>query len=336
MNKIETVVIIPNYNGELFLESCLFSVFNQKYQDFVLVFVDDKSSDNSVVFVENNFPGVDIIKNVKNIGFTKSINKAVLYSREKYNPKYIALLNNDTKVDILWLSKLKEKIESQKNIVSVTSNMLFMDNPSLINSQGGKCDFMCNGYDINYSVNISDIKEIKEKVLSPCFGACIIKTDAFDKIGLLDDRYLAYCEDLDWGIRANILGLGILFEKDAIVYHKGSASYGSNLFRKTYLCKRNSLCIMLKNYELVNLLRGILLIVFYYPVFFIGSLLNLKIKDSRFVYVYEDISLYNRLVLGLAPFLGVLWNIWNIKKTLQLRKNIQKRRLTKDCVVFSL
>lgn len=336
MNKSETVVIIPNYNGLEYLNVCLSSVFSQSYKDFTVVFVDDFSSDKSVSLVKETFPQVDIILNEENLGFTKSVNKAIEYSAKKYQPKYIALLNNDTKPDNLWLEKLKEKIQVDNTVVAVTSNMLFMDDPSVVNSQGGKCDFLCTGSDINFGVKLSDIKEIKEKVLSPCFGACLIKSEAFDNVGLLDGRYSTYCEDLDWGMRANMFGFSVLFEEKAVIYHKGSATYGANLPRKTYLCKRNSLCTMIKNYGAINLLKSMFILAFHYPTFFIGSLMNLKIKNGRFINVYENIGFSDRLKCALAPILGLFWNIWNIRITLRLRKDIQMRGIVDDKDIMNL
>lgn len=314
---METVIIIPNFNGEEHLRECLSSIDKQSYKNFAVIFIDDGSTDGSVQFIKNNFKDVEIISNKENMGFTGSINRGILHSIKKYSPSYIALLNNDTRVDADWLKNLAKAIESEDKIAGAASNMFFYDNPDIINSQGGMCNFIGIGKDINFGKNKNDIKKTQKYILSPCFGACMINVKYLDKIGLPDERYAAYCEDLDWGMRANILGYKIIFEKNSVVYHKGSSSYGKNISKKVYLCKRNSLCTIIKNYEAKKMALGVLLTLLYYPIFSAGQFLNLKSE--------KNISFADRVKCSLVPYSGILWNVLNLKETLLLRKNLWQK-----------
>ena len=88
----EVTVIIPNLNGESFLKDCLSSLREQTYKDFEVILVDNGSSDNSVSFVQENFPEVRIHRFTVNTGFCHAVNAGI---RMSVSP-YVILLNNDT------------------------------------------------------------------------------------------------------------------------------------------------------------------------------------------------------------------------------------------------
>jgi len=101
-------IIIVNHNGIRFLKDCLKSIYQQSYSDFEVILVDNGSTDGSVQFVKENFPGVIMIENKENLGFAISNNQGIELSKGKY----IALLNNDTVVDKDWLKNLVSVAES--------------------------------------------------------------------------------------------------------------------------------------------------------------------------------------------------------------------------------
>lgn len=324
--KFETIVIIPSFNGEKHLPECISSLRSQSYKKFKIIFVDDGSTDNSVDYVRNNFPNVEIMSNKANIGFTKSINKAIVYSIKNYSPKYISLLNNDTIVDSGWLKYLILAIESEGEIAAVASNMLFYDNPEIINSQGGSCNLIGIGKDVNFGIKKIEAS-FKKYVLAPCFGACLIKTEVLKHIGLPDERFFSYCEDLDWGWRANSLGYKVIFEKRAIVYHKFSSSWKNNELKKIYLGHRNALCTIIKNYEISKLIPALILTPFYDFAFFFAYLINMKMKNWSLERIRSNLGLLKRIKYGVQPFLGILWNIKELRNTLSLRKRAGSRAI---------
>lgn len=328
--RSETTVIIPNFNGKKHLEECLNSLKEQTYKRFRVILVDDCSSDNSAGFAKNIFPDIDIIVNGKNIGFTKSINRGIKYSLGKYLPKYIALLNNDTKTDKKWLEELIKTAESEKGLAAVASNMFFYDNPEIINSQGGTCNFIGMGKDINFGRNRRSIIKTQRDVLSPCFGACLIKADAIKDIGLPDERYFSYGEDLDWGQRARSLGYKIIFSKDAVVYHKWSASWNKYPKKKIYLCNRNYLCTIIKNYRYIKLFFALILTLIYYIRFLGAYILNIKIENRKIAKIDKKMAIGERIACGFQPFFGIVWNIKELKNTLRLRREKEKKYTAKE------
>ncbi len=326
--KHETIVLIPNYNGRQHLDECLSSLHEQTYRDFKIVFIDDFSKDNSILFVRTNFPDVDVLALPENMNFARGVNIGMKYAIDKYSPKYIAVLNNDTKADKDWLKHLVAAIDSKERIAAVASNMLFYDNHRIINSQGGTYNFFGEGHDINMYKNRSEVKEARSSVLSTCWGATLIKTEYIKNIGYLDGRYTAYFEDLDWGWRANLFGYKLIFEPKAIVYHKGSSSWKNQEIRKYYLCLRNSLCTMLKNYEFRSLVKILPVIFSNYLFFYIGRLFSSSRKNP------DELSFYKRLRYSLIPVRLLLWNAGNLPKTLYLRRSIQSRRKISDAEIF--
>lgn len=328
---VKTIILIPSYNGKKFLDECLESVLNQSALNFKAVLIDDGSTDDTIEYVKKNFSQVDILALNKNCGFARAINEGIKYCLAKYDPDYIALLNNDTRVDWDWLASLLSALDGQPNIAAAASNMLFYDRPDIINSQGGTCSIWGHGQDINVNKKISEVDLKPGFILSPCFGAALLRVKSLKDIGLLDERYFAYYEDLDWGWRANIMGYKIIFEPRAIVYHYGSGTWGDRTFEKDYLCLRNALCTIIKNYEFKNILRVLISggLFFYLRISF-DYLNNLRIKKGKIIVIYQEITLKKRLKLALLPFKITAWNLKNLKETIALRKTVQTKRRVND------
>jgi len=337
-DAVAIVVIVPNFNGLEHLLECLTSLFNQSYKKLKIILVDDCSTDNSINFVKNNFPNIDILALSCNQGFAKAVNLAIVYAREKYQPKYLAIINNDTKADKDWLRRLVVAIELEKNIVAVASNMFFYDRPEIINSQGGKFTFNGYGLDINFNKRFSEIKNTQKYILASCWGATLIKNEAFDIVGLLDESYYSYFEDLDWGYRANLLGYKIIFEPSAVVYHKGSATWKKYQFKKIFLCRRNSLYTILKNYEFKNIVKSFPLIFFdYFVLYCLGYLFNIKLENGRLIPLFSQKELFiKRFKFLIIPFLSFYYSLINLPKIIKLRRKIQPMRRVPDKEIFRL
>jgi len=322
-NYPKSIIIIPTFNGWAVLKPCLLSLKKQTYQNFRILIVDDGSKENIKKQIKKEFPSVHVLKLNKNVGFAKAINKGIKYSLEKYKLKYIAILNNDTKADKNWLKSLVNRIKKDEQIAAVTSNMFFAKNPEIINSQGGTIDWNGDGYDINIFKPKSEVKTKSQPVLGACFGGALLRVKHIKEIGLLDDRYYAYYEDLDWSWRANILGYKIYFEKEAILFHQGGISWQKGIRKKVYLGKRNALASALKNYELKNLSRRVLYILIGYWFLILDYIVfsgNFQ-KSQK-----EKISFLEKIKFAIIPFKAIFWNLVHLPKTIILRRKIQKKK----------
>src|ERR687884_270097 len=100
-------VVVPNWNGERFLDLCLSSLRRQSFEDFETVLVDNGSTDTSIDFAKRNFPEVRVVSLSENRGFSAAVNAGIQASKAEY----VALLNNDTEVDPGWLEALVHAAE---------------------------------------------------------------------------------------------------------------------------------------------------------------------------------------------------------------------------------
>ena len=125
----EVCIIILNWNGKELLKDCLSSLLKLTgYPNYKVIVVDNGSTDGSLEYVKKNFPQVDVLPLDKNYGFAKGNNKGIKYALKKYKPRYILLLNNDTKIiQRDWLTKLVETAESDKKIGIVVPKLIYTD-----------------------------------------------------------------------------------------------------------------------------------------------------------------------------------------------------------------
>lgn len=323
---METAVLIPNYNGFHHLEECLKSLRDQTYQGAKIIVVDDGSTKDDADHIRRGFPEVDVVELKKNEGFAKAVNAGLRYAIEIYNPHFIAVLNNDTKADERWLAALVARMKGNGKIAAVTSNMFFHDHPDTINSQGGTIDWNGDGYDINFGIPGQKGKKESGAVLGACWGGSLVNTEALKHIGFLDERFGAYFEDLDWSWRANLLGWEIIFEHDAILYHKHSASYKDQNYRKLFFCKKNALRAALKNWGRRELRRQVGQVFIGYWFAIVGYLQTNK----------HQMPLRKKLLFMSIPPAALFWNILFLSDTLKERRTVQKKRKVNDDALLNL
>ncbi len=322
----ETIVLIPHHNNKRLLDECLNSLKKQTYKNFKIVVVDDASTDNSVEYLRVNFPEVEVRALAHNKGFARTVNHGIVHALKKYSPEFIAILNNDTAVDEQWIEALMARIKTDPTIAAVTSNMFFADHPEIINSQGGTIDWNGDGYDINFGISRERGRKESSEVVSACFGAALIRSATLKNVGLLDEAFGAYFEDLDWSWRARLYGYRIIFEPKAIVYHKHSASYNKTPYKKLYYCKRNALRAALKNYGKKYVFRALLYILIGYWFAIVGYFQTSK----------HRLPFLKKLGFVSIPFFALFWNVINLPGTLRNRKKIQRERTVHDETIIRL
>ena len=231
------------------MEPCLSSLSEQTYKNFHILVVDNASSDGSIEYMEENYPDIELIKLQKNFGFSKAVNIGIQHSRTPY----VILLNNDTTVDTRYVEEMVKAIEKSPKIFSVSSKMIQMYHPELIDSAGDLYTLSGWGVCRGCGRPVSNYTKYDE-IFTACAGAAIYRRSVFDEIGYFDENHFAYLEDIDIGYRARIYGYYNMYCPTALVYHVGSGTSGSkyNSF-KVKLAARNNLYLNYKNMPALQL-----------------------------------------------------------------------------------
>lgn len=230
-------VVIPNWNGAELLARVLDSLGGQLYQGFETLVVDNGSTDTSLALLESEFPETRVVALPTNLGFAGAVNAGI----EKARGEIIALLNNDAVADPGWLGALVDALDRHPEVGSIASRMLDLGDPGRIDSAGDQLGI----FPSNIGHGEPDDARFREPayVLSACAGAAAFRRELFEDVGLFDERFFAYMEDVDLGVRAQLRGWDCLYEPRAVVYHEGSQTSKRMPDRRFFLLARNSLLI---------------------------------------------------------------------------------------------
>lgn len=249
----EVSIVIPNYNGKAYLKDCLDSLLCQTAEDLDIVVVDNGSSDGSVPYVKEEYPGVRILELGKNYGFCRAVNEGIQAS----DAPYVILLNNDTKAEPGFVQELLLGIQRHPGAFSCASRMVKMREPAKLDDGG---DYYCAlGWVFAYGKDKPVEYYLQERrIFSACAGAAIYRREVFDVIGYFDERHFAYLEDLDMGYRAKIFGYENWFLPKAVVHHVGSGTSGSryNAFKVSH-SSRNNIYVIYKNMPLLQIVLNL-------------------------------------------------------------------------------
>ena len=259
---MKVTIIIPNYNGKHFMEPCLASLNEQTCRDFKILIVDNASTDGSLEYMEQTYPDIEVLALDSNYGFSRAVNEGIRHA----DTPYVILLNNDTTVDSRYVEEMLRAIEVSDRIFSVSSKMIQMYHPELIDSAGDLYTVIGWGICRGTGRPVTNYTKADE-IFTACAGAAIYRRSAFEKIGYFDESHFAYLEDIDVGYRAKIYGYKNMYCPTALVYHVGSGTSGSkyNSF-KVKLSARNSVYLNYKNMPLLQLILNLIPLVLGYLV----------------------------------------------------------------------
>lgn len=238
----DVTIIIPNINGKPFLEECFGSLLDQDV-DIKVIVIDNASTDGSADWIISNYPEFTVINNQKNMGFAFAVNQGIKIS----DTDYILLLNNDVVMAKNCISSLLQCIKKDENYFAVASKMIDYHDRSVIDDAGDEYTIMGYTQKVGNGKSTSLYQDERE-IFSACAGAAIYRRSVFDCIGYFDENFFAYMEDVDISYRAKIYGYKCFYCPNAVVYHMGSATSGSqyNAF-KIRLAARNNIYVPYKN-----------------------------------------------------------------------------------------
>lgn len=250
-------VIIVNWNGRHWLERCLPALQAQTYADFQVIVVDNGSTDGSVSWLDENWPAVRVLPNDRNLGFAAANNAAISASRGEY----VVTLNNDVLVEPGWLSELVAGA-ADPDIGMVASQIALWDRPDMLDSAGLEVDRAGIGWNRGWGQAAATARTACD-VFGACAAAGLYRRAMLDEIGLFDEDFFAYYEDVDLAWRAQRAGWRGRYAPAARVLHWHSATGRQSIERKLFLLGRNKVWTILKNYDWPDLAWAWPLIGFY-------------------------------------------------------------------------
>ncbi|MGO4883123.1 MAG: glycosyltransferase family 2 protein [Bryobacteraceae bacterium] len=244
---MEVTVIVPVWNRRDLLERLLLSLRNQTYAGAEVLVIDDGSEDGSAGLAESL--GARAIRLGEHGGFARAVNRGI---RESRTP-LLAIVNNDVELAPDWLEKLEAGLES--GAWFATGRILQAAAPDYIDAT---YDALCRGgtaHRVGHGCPDGPLfREAREIRFVP-FTAALFRAELFDKVGLLDERFESYLEDIDFGLRCALAGYMGRYVPEAVAWHAGSATLGRWHPVTTWLIARNQVWLVAKHYPRRLLLR---------------------------------------------------------------------------------
>jgi len=243
---LKVSVVVPNWNGMRFVGMCLDSLAKLDFEDYEVIVVDNGSVDGSREMIEEQYPEVRLLKLPDNMGFAIACNEGIKAS----NAEYIVLLNNDIEVTPDWLRELYEGMERHPECGMGTTKMMFLDQRDVFYNTGDLFHSWSAGGGRGQGEKDIGQYEKEDYVFGACAGAGIYRREFFNQVGLFDEDFFIFAEDVDLNMRGQLQGLKSVYLPKAKVFHIGTATVGLYSDRYVYLCKRNDIWVFIKNYSL--------------------------------------------------------------------------------------
>lgn len=249
-NYPSVAVVILNYNGRNYLEKFLPSVLASSYTNKKVIVADNASTDDSIAFLQQAFPLIEIIVLDKNYGFAGGYNKALA----QVQSDYYVLLNSDVEVSPSWIEPIMTLMESNKNIAACQPKILAYHQKNLFEYAGASGGFIdMFGYPFARGRIFDDCeKDIhqydnEQQVFWASGAAMFVRAEIFHKLNGLDAYFFAHMEEIDLCWRMQLAGYSIYCQPSSVVYHVGGGTLPKGNSKKVFLNFRNNLIMLLKN-----------------------------------------------------------------------------------------
>jgi len=301
--ELNVSIIVLAYNDKKYLDACLTSLLDQDYpsEQYEVIYADNASTDGSVDYVTENFPGVRVVALDKNYGFAEGNNRAA----ELAKGRYISFQNSDTVAQRRWLSELVKAIESDPQVkachpTGAPLNFGGYNERVKPIERGVMCELTRYGY-VDFTETTPDGPYVPTLFIAG--GSLLIDSEIKDQLQYyFDPTYFIYNEDTDLGLRINNLGYKVLYVPSAVSYHQRDPSRRTSMSKKTmrmaYLVTRNRFITFYKNMTLLEYLVVL-------PLIFMGSIIKLRTLPLNWVKKYLFALALFPYTLG-ALFLAVI------------------------------
>ncbi len=248
MSKV--AIVILNWNGRSFLQQFLPSVLSSTYRALKIFIADNASTDDSISFVKENFPAVEIIALSGNFGYAKGYNEAL----KQVEADYYVLLNSDVEVQPGWVDPIVELMEADTNIAACQPKILMHSHRNMFEYAGAAGGWLDKfGYPFArgrvFDVCEEDLGQYDSNasIFWASGAALFVRAKAFKESGGLDEYFFAHQEEIDLCWRLQRAGYKIMVCPASVVYHVGGGTLPKGNERKVFLNFRNNLIMLGKN-----------------------------------------------------------------------------------------
>lgn len=322
-------VIIVNYNGERYLKECLESLRFQDFRDFSVLVLDNGSNDGSAELIEREFPEVELVRSPVNLGFAAGNNRAIERAFVQDEVDFIFTLNNDMILDRCCLGRLHEAmLRENSKVLSCQPKIFLLKNgkrSDILNNVG--IELWRDGTAFDRGLNQVDRGQFDKvtDIFGTCAGASLYRRSALEKIGLFDEDFFAYSEDVDLAWRGRRAGYRSILCPAAVCYHHHG---GSDIGRawKITMVSRNRLWVLLIDYPILDVILS--------PVFTLMRWLYMTLVLVRRTWRKDDRTEVSPDSISKRQLLfAVLCGYWQGFKG--FRACLSKRRQTRSNTVLS-
>ena len=234
-------MVVPNWNGAALLLQLLRDLEDQELRPEEIIVVDNGSTDNSVAIAKA--AGAKVLELTANLGFSRAVNRGIEASRSEW----IVILNNDVRLERSWLSRLVETAQSAAAWFATGKLLSASDNRKL----DGTFDAICRGacaWRCGHGRQDSPLWNQAGAIRFAPFTASLFRASLFETVGLLDEDFESYLEDIDFGLRCSIQQLFGIYVPEAVAYHQGSATLGRWHKDTVRKIARNQVLLVAKHY----------------------------------------------------------------------------------------
>jgi hypothetical protein len=260
-------VAVLSYDGRKLLEVILPSLARQRFSDFEVVVVDNGSSDDTVAWLGETWPRVQVISLPENLGVTGALNVCAHAGRGEL----VALFNNDMELEPDCLGELVAALDAHPEAGWAGAKLRDFEQRELLDGAGDVFTWAATGGRRGHGQRDHGQYDAPGEIFGACGGAALYRRSVLRLVGDFDEDFFAFYEDVDWNLRAQLAGFSCRYVPSAVVYHMGSATIGRGLSDFTrYHLWRNTLWIIAKDIPTGALLR-------HAPQLILGQLVNLAV-----------------------------------------------------------
>ena len=283
--EIKTAVVVLNWNGINWLKKFL-PILIEKSKGANIYIADNASTDNSVDYVNNNFPNVKVLKNFSNEGYAKGYNDAL----EALKEEFFVLINSDIEVTDNWIKPIINLMEANSDIAACQPKILSFHDRNKFEYAGACGGFIDTlGYPFCRGRIFSDLEDDNNQYndITEVFwasGACLfVRAKYFKEVNGFDNDFFAHQEEIDLCWRLKNKGYKIMVNPNSAVFHVGAGTLKTSSPFKTYLNFRNNLFMLYKN---LSVLKLIITLLFRLPLDGIAALSFAK-KENGLGHVFS-------------------------------------------------